>query len=82
MIFCMKILALEGIYLINEFLSDGKSLMYLGRSVGRSVEQLVGWSVGLLVSLQNEIYLDETHGSRHLNEKSLLLKLLVYISLV
>ena len=29
-------------------------------------------SVGLSVCLQNEIYLDETHGSKHLNGKCLL----------
>ena len=40
------------------FLSNGKSLLYLGRSVSRSV------------GLQNEIYLDETHCSKHLNDYS------------
>ena len=54
---------------IAGFLSDGKSLLYLGRSVCLSV------------CLQNELYLDETNGSKHLNEKCLLQKLLVCISL-
>ena len=43
------------------FLSNGKSLLYLGRSFG----------------LQNEIYLDETHCVKHLNEKYILWKLFV-----
>ena len=37
-----------------------------------SILRSVGLSVGLLVGLQNEIYLDETHGSKHLYEKCLL----------
>ena len=51
----------------TKFLSDGKSLLYLG------------WSVGRSVCLQNEIYLDETHCSKHLNEKCLF-KLEFFIS--
>ena len=39
------------------FLNDGKSLLYLR------------WAIRRLVCLQNEIYLDETHGSMHLNKK-------------
>ena len=37
-----------------------------------SILRLVGLSVGRMIRLQNEIYLDETHGSKHLNEKCLL----------
>ena len=59
---------MENIYTLRfvglHFLSDEKSLLYLGQSVGRSVGQSVG--------LQNEIYLDKTHGSKHLNEKCIL----------
>ena len=42
------------------------------RSVGLSVGRSVCRSVCLSVCLQNEIYVDETHCSKHLNEKCLL----------
>ena len=45
----------------KRFLSDGKSLLYLGQSVCL----LVGWYS------ERDLF-DETHGSMHLNEKSLL----------
>ena len=44
----------ENIKCTARFLSDGKSLLYLGQSVCRLVCRSVGWSVGRSVGLSSE----------------------------